>query len=144
MKQLAPVLLLILTLAGCGGSGGGATGPCQAVPQVVTAPPVLLSPQPGAAGVQTSGLSVAISYNPANDGTLRLVDAAGNTLAGSAFGPVVTPIPPGNTAAASAPQLAAHTTYTVFVDAVYPPAERCTADARSGPTSFQLGSFTTS
>jgi hypothetical protein len=141
MNQLAAVLLA-LALAGCGGSGGTSLPPCGAFPQIVTAPPMLLSPQPGATGVQTSGLSVAISYNPANDGTLRLVDAAGNTLTGSAFGPVVTPIPPGNTAAATAPPLAARTTYTVFVDAVYPPAARCTADARSGPTSFQVGSFT--
>ncbi len=143
MKQLAPVLLLALALTGCSSGSGGSLAPCEAFPQVVTAPPALLSPQSGATGVQTSGLSVAISYNPAGNATLRLVDGTGNTLTGSAFGPVVSPTPPGNTAAATAPPLAAHTTYTVFVDAVYPPAARCTADARSGPTSFQVGSFTT-
>ncbi|MEA2665230.1 MAG: hypothetical protein QOI11_2174, partial [Candidatus Eremiobacteraeota bacterium] len=63
-------------------------------------------------GVRTSGLSVEISYNPAGNGKLRLVDGNGNTLTGGAFGPVVSPTPPGDAAAAAGSPLAARTTYT--------------------------------
>ena len=144
MKLFAIMLGLALGLAGCG-SGNGSTAPCMPVPQVVPAPPTLLSPAPGATGVSPSGLTVTISYDPAGNGTLRLVDGSGATLTGGAFAPAPTGSgQPAGSAVASAPPLAARTTYTVFVDAVYPPANPCIQDARSGATSFQLGSFTTS
>jgi hypothetical protein len=144
VKVSASALLLALALIGCGSSNGSLPA-CVPTPQLVSAPPTMLAPQPGATGVTATGLSVTISLNPAGNGTLRLVDGIGTTVLGSAFGPPPAgSTQPAGSAVATLPNLAAHTSYTVFVDAVYPAANPCFSDTRSGPTTFQLGSFTTS
>ncbi len=132
---------LALALTGCG-SGSSSMPLCGAEPLALQAPPTLVTPPAGATGVQTNGLDVGISYDPAGDGTLRLVAADGSTVTGGPFGEPVSPNPPSEVLSAL-PPLAARTAYTVFVDAVYPPAGRCPPPGPSGPTTFDLGAFTT-
>ncbi len=147
MNHSRPVLLSFFALAACG--SGTASNPvvCPPTPQVIVAPPSLIAPQSGASGIAFNGVNVRITYNPANDGTLRLVDQSGATVQGPAFMTFQSTVfPPGTSttdAEAVSPPLRPHTLYTVFVDAVYPPAGPCPVPGPAGPTSYQLGTFTT-
>ena len=147
MKRRRLVLPLLCALAGCGSATASNPIVCPPTPQVIVAPPSLISPQSGATGIAFNGVSVKITYNPANDGTLRLVDQSGATVQGPAFMTFqTTTFPPGTSttdAEAVSPPLRPHTLYTVFVDAVYPPAGPCPLPGPAGPTSYQLGTFTT-
>jgi hypothetical protein len=126
---------LVLT----GGCTGGGSLQCQAIPVAILAPPLMVAPAPGATGVPTTGTSVEISYNPPS-GSLRVVAGDGTTIAGGPLTPAPSPPPAGVVSAL--PPLAPHTTYTVFVDANYGPAGPCPV-GRTGPQSFNLGTFTT-
>jgi hypothetical protein len=130
----------VLALAAC---GGGAPK-CIAVPEpVAVAPlptPVLVQPAPGATGVPTTGLQVAIRFGIDGE-LLRLVDQNGVTLFGGLFERQVFPAvgPPQYDHVAAAPQLAPHTSYTVFADGSVP-AFGCDP---AHPFSFSIGTFTT-
>ncbi|HEV3086861.1 MAG TPA: hypothetical protein VGX96_06505 [Candidatus Elarobacter sp.] len=104
----------------------------------------MLAPAPGSTGVPTSGTSVEISYDPPS-GSLRLVAQGSNAVVvGGPFTPAtgtVTVVP--GAVVSALPTLAPHTTYNVFVDAVYPPADPCFRGAYNGPTTFNPGTFTT-
>jgi hypothetical protein len=100
----------------------------------------MLAPAPGATGVPTNGTSVEVSYDPPS-GSLRVVASDGTSLAGGPLTPAPSPAPAGAVVSAL-PPLAPHTTYTAFVDANYGPAGPCPV-GRTGPQTFNLGSFTT-
>ena len=138
--RLAAALLACSALAACGGAG---QTQCPAIPAITSvAPPALIAPARGTTGVPTVGTSVVISYDPPS-GALHLVaQDTGAIVLGGPFTPTtgnVTPIP--GAVASALPALAPHTTYTVFVDAVYPSA-RCPVGP-SGPVSYNIGTFTT-
>lgn len=141
----AVALLVLCGVAGCGGNGTTAD-PCPNGRIAVAAPasPGMLFPAPGSTGLPTTGQNVTISYDPPN-GSLRLVaQGSGAVVNGGPFSPAVSP-PPGSPAAvvSALPALAAHTTYTVFVDAVYPPASPCVIGGFAGAMSFNEGTLTT-
>ena len=106
------------------------------------APPAMVLPAPGTTALPST-VTVQISYDPPS-GTLRAVPAGGGaTVDGSAFTPA-----PGATSTSPAvvstlSALAAHTTYEIYVDAVYPPEPACTDGERAGPTTFDLGAIST-
>jgi len=135
-------------------NNGGA--PCTIGPIAITAlpGPRMVSPVSGTTGLPTSGFSVTIAFGSggANHETLRLVDQNQQTVFGPAFSPIVpapTPPPPGTfgpvaNEAAAVPQLAAHTTYTVFVDGASPvTSTECPKQSFGGPFSDNVGTFTT-
>jgi hypothetical protein len=141
-------LAAVVVLGACGNNQGTT---CRAVPTVIFIPtaPTLVAPANGATGIPPLAVTVQIqSTNPG--GQLRLSDAAGNVVFGTAFSPQT---PPSNMQSATAPApgsagaLAAHTTYTVEV--LYSVAESngCVAPgAGSLPMklyTFPIGSFTT-
>jgi hypothetical protein len=104
----AAVASLVLTACAGAGSTAPATGAVCNVPASIY--PSLSSPAPNATGVQTSGLAITIVPGMPGE-KLRLTDAAGTVLPGGGFTPSATP----PFFFADAPQLAAHTTYTVHV-----------------------------
>ena len=131
----------VLLTAGC---TNGSTQ-CQAIPFVIPAPPAMLVPAPGTTGVPDGGTNVEVSYDPPS-GSLRVVAADGTTVQGGPFSPApsapfASP-PPSGAVVSSLPALAAHTTYTVFVDANYGSPGPCPVGL-TGPQTFGLGTFTT-
>jgi hypothetical protein len=142
-EHLAFALLALAGVAGCG--GGGATGgsSCNGfVAVALPAPPSMLSPAPGASGLSSS-VTVEISYQPPG-GSLRAVpEGGGATVSGSAFAPAPGATSVAQTVDSTLSALAAHTTYEVYVDAVYPPEPACTEGERAGPTTFDVGSLST-
>ena len=102
----------------------------------------MVSPAPGATGLPSS-VTIQVSYAPP-DGTLRAVaNGTGATIAGSAFSAAPATTPPTSAVVSTLSALAPHTTYTVYVDAVYPPAQPCFQGERAGPTTFDLGTIST-
>jgi len=137
--RLAAALLASSALAACGGAG---TTQCQAIPVTAVAPPSLIGPVSGSTGVSTTGTNVVVSYDPPS-GALHLVaQNTGAIILGGPFMPatgMVSTVP--GAVVSALPTLAPHTTYTVFVDAVYPTV-RCPIGP-SGPVSYNVGTFTT-
>jgi len=133
--SFALAALLAAGLAACAAPSSG----CPANPIAVTvpAPPKMVSPASGATGVPPSGTTLTISYDPPA-GAVRLVAADGTTLAG---GPIQPQGAPGGGATSALPTLAAHTTYTVFVDANYG-SPACPVGL-TGAQSYNIGTFTT-
>ncbi len=148
MRWLAAPALC--AFAGCSGglfNSGSGGNPCPSGPVAVTAvaPPALIAPADGATGVPANGASVEITYDPPS-GALAVIAPDGTAVNGAPLVPAqgssgTTP-PPGAVTSAL-PPLAAHTTYTVRVAAIYPPANPCVAGAYAGATTFTLGTFTT-
>jgi hypothetical protein len=138
MVRLIAACAALGILAAC---SGGSSNPCPNGKVGITAvpPPQLVSPASGATGVTASNLAVVISYDPPN-GSLYVVAADGSIVPGAPLTPV--PSPAGGFQSAL-PALAAHTTYTVHVAAVYPPPNPCVLGAYAGPTDFPIGTFTT-
>ena len=84
-----------------------------------------------------------ISYDPP-DGALRAVPQGnGPTVDGTAFASAPGVMPPAQTVVSTLSPLAPSTTYTLYVDAVYPPEPPCTMGERAGPTTFDLGTIST-
>ena len=139
LRFLAAFLACSL-LAACGGAGHQCASfiAIAAVP-----PPMLISPANGSTGVPVTGASVEVSYDPPS-GALHLVaQGTGAVVLGGPFTPAtgnVTTVP--GAVVSALPTLAAHTTYTVFVDAVLPPPPPC-SNGNGGPASYSLGTFTT-
>lgn len=144
MRAFATLVAGLLAITGC---TGGQTQ-CGVISFALPAPPSMISPAPGTTGLPTSGVTVEITYQPSN-ATLRVVaQDTGATLFGAPF-TAATP-PPGSTpppsfgpVVSALPALAPHTTYDVFVDAVFPPAPKCTSGGNSGPASYRVGTLST-
>ncbi len=78
MKRSPPVVLVSFVLAGCGSSAGSPMV-CPPTPQVIVAPPTLLSPQSGASGIAYTGLTAGpTSYRL---GTFTTANANGTAAA---------------------------------------------------------------
>lgn len=102
----------------------------------------MVSPAPGATGLPSS-VTIEVSYEPPS-GTLRAVaNGTGATIDGSAFTAAPATTPPTSAVVSTLSALAPHTAYTVYVDAVYPPAQPCFQGERAGPTTFDLGAIST-
>lgn len=106
----------------------------------------MLSPAPGATGLPTT-VTVEISYDPPH-GSLRAVEqgGAGTTVDGTPFtsAPATgSPTPPPRAVDSTLSALAPHTTYNVYVDAVYPPAQPCGFNGYVGATTFSAGTIST-
>jgi hypothetical protein len=139
--RLGTACLAAMSLAAC---NGGSSTPCRpvAVARPILLTPVMVQPAPGATGVPTTGLQVAIRNGDDSKGELlRLVDQNGATLTGGLFQPAASPAgaPQAYDHVAAAPQLAPHTTYQAFVDGAFPAFGCNPAD----PFSFSIGTFTT-
>jgi hypothetical protein len=146
LRTAAAPLVLLAALAACTSPSTQSSCDGIVMPGAIPAPPAMLSPAPGTTGLPTSGVVVEVSYAPPS-GSLRLVaQGSGTTLSGGPFTPVPSP-PPGapvtGAVTSALPALAPHTTYTVFVDAVYPPLPRCYVAGLAGPTSFDAGTLAT-
>jgi hypothetical protein len=138
-ERLAFVLLALAAVAGCGGGGSRCNG---FLAVALPFPPSMLSPAPGATGLSSS-VTVEVSYDPPG-GSLRAVPAGGGaTVSGSAFAPAPGATSTAPTVDSTLSALVAHTTYEVYVDAVYPPEPACTEGERAGPTTFDVGSLST-
>ncbi|HEX3551075.1 MAG TPA: hypothetical protein VHT53_11900 [Candidatus Elarobacter sp.] len=136
LRLLAVAVIAIA--AGCSSAGGQCPGNPVAV--TTAAPPQLVSPANGATGVPASGVEVEISYAPPQ-ASLAVVAPDGTQVQGMPLAPGQGGItPPGETFAL--PPLAAHTTYTVRVTAIYAPAGPCPF-GYVGTKVFTLGTFTT-
>ena len=145
LVQCAAIAALSLTSA-CANNDAATGCIFNNVPQIATVPPRMINPSPGSAGLPDSGFSVQIQFGNDNEHeVLRLTDPNGVSLSGSTFAPIVPP-PPGPPPLpdhqAAVPQLAAHTTYAVFVEGVAPATTGCGAHAAL-PFSIPLGTFTT-
>ncbi|MDB5073704.1 MAG: hypothetical protein JWM87_4815 [Candidatus Eremiobacteraeota bacterium] len=145
-------LAALVLLAAC--NRGSATCEFTAFPnaQVLPIAPRMISPAPGATGLPTSGFTVQVAFGngAVNREVLRLVDQNQQTLLGGAFAPIVPPPTPPPVPAfvaneeAAVPQLAAHTTYTAFLDGASPVINRdCPPQHSGGPFTVQLGTFAT-
>jgi len=134
-ERPALALLALATLIGCGGAGST----CSSIIAVSQVPaPVMLSPAPGATGLPSS-VSVELNYAPPSGSLRAVAQGTGATVNGTAF----TAAPPPTSAVVSTlSALAAHTTYTVYVDAVYP-REACEMGETTGPVTYNLGNIST-
>lgn len=132
-----------LAIAGCAGGGSTMPPPTCVTPFILRADPVLAYPAPGATGVPASSLTIEIL----NGGAYPVVldDGHGVHIAAGTLSPTTNPPPVTIVPGAwyvTAPQLAAHTTYTV--DVIVPQSSTgCGTPAPLPPATFALGSFTT-
>lgn len=140
-QRAAVALVFVAALAGC------TSGPaqCTAIPVALTLPPAMISPAPGATGLPTT-VTVEITYDPPA-GSLRAVAQGGaaTTVDGTPFTAAATasPTPPPGAVDSTLSALAPHTTYDVYVDAVYPPAHPCDFNGHAGATTFSVGTIST-
>jgi hypothetical protein len=135
---LAAPLIALLALAGCGG-GGSSCSSVIAVSQVP--PPTMLSPAAGTIGLPST-VTVEINYEPPS-ATLRAVaQGTGATVDGTAFTAAPAGTSPTSAVVSTLFGLAAHTTYTVYVDAVYP-SDPCPRGGVMGAVTYNLGNLST-
>lgn len=155
----APALIAVCALAACAPHAAGCPPVLAAASVPIAGNPALISPSNGASGVPTSGVRVELSFVLPSTGLHVTPQGTGASLAGGPF----TPAPDaGSTASipvtavvSALPPLAAHTTYTIFLEPPPPNAplivtcqwgvansiRRATADAVV--TAISIGSFTT-
>ncbi len=109
---------------------------------LVPAPPVMLSPAPGTTGLPSS-ITVQISYDPPNGTPRAVAHGAGATVEGTPLVPAPAAATPPETFVSTLSPLAPHTPYTIYIDAVYPPAQPCFRGEQTGAVTFDAGDIST-
>jgi len=140
----AAALVALVALIGCAGAGSTGSPPCNDAPLAIAQvmPPAMLSPAPGATGLPRS-VTVEISYDPPAGSLRAVAQGSDATVPGTPFAPAPTSTYP-EAVTSTLAGLAPGTTYAIYVDAVYPPAPRCSfIGGYYGALSFAVGNLST-